>query len=70
MPLMGFLVTSQGLEKGLMFLGLGELYFLQRVRAPEVTPLLGREYPLEAAHPNMINLVFRAFLSSLPTPGK
>lgn len=69
MPFMGFLITPQGLEKGLVFLDLGESLLPTEGLGPRGHTNPGRMHPLEAAPPNM-NPVLRAFLSSLPAPGK
>lgn len=70
MPITGFLITPQGLEKGLVFLDLGESLLPTEGPGPRGHTSAGRMHPLEAAPPNVTNLVFRAFLSSLPPPGK
>lgn len=70
MPFMGFLITPQGLEKGLVFLDLGESLLPTEGPGPRGHTSARRMHPPEAAPPNKMNPVFRAFLSSLPALGK
>lgn len=70
MPFMGFPITPQGLENGVVFLDLGESLLPTEGLGPRGHSNTGRMHPLEAAPPNVRNPVFRAFLSSLPAPGK